>query len=162
MLRSAAPDLEAVRFAPADSLERYMSGAGLQRTAVSIRAALEESFFLGLRLNRGVSLCELATKFGEINLESARSAIVELIADGLIEQPGDATCLTSRGRLLSNEVFERFIWRTKCFADSTRKARYSRKFVLHANHTVGWAQTSGYKSPTVARPRAFSVTRPPR
>jgi oxygen-independent coproporphyrinogen-3 oxidase len=109
MLRSAAPDLEAVRFAPADSLERYMSGEGLQQTAVSRRAALEESFFLGLRLNRGVSLRELATKFGETNVESARSVIVELIADGLIEQPGDATCLTSRGRLLSNEVFERFI-----------------------------------------------------
>ena len=109
MLHSTAPDLEAVRFAPADSLERYMSGEGLQQTAVSRRAALEESFFLGLRLNRGVSLRELATKFGETNVESARSVIVELIADGLIEQPGDATCLTSRGRLLSNEVFERFI-----------------------------------------------------
>jgi oxygen-independent coproporphyrinogen-3 oxidase len=109
MLPSVAPELEAVRFAPSDSLEQYMSGGSLQRTAVSRRAALEESFFLGLRLNRGVSLRELAAKFGETNVESARSAIVELIADGLIEQLGDATCLTSRGRLLSNEVFERFI-----------------------------------------------------
>src|ERR1022692_76106 len=46
-------DNEAVRFASADSLERYMAGVGLQRIAVPRRAALEESFFLGLRLNRG-------------------------------------------------------------------------------------------------------------
>ena len=51
---------EAVRFAPADSLERYMSGAGCSGRAVSRRAALEESFFLGLRLTRGVNLRELA------------------------------------------------------------------------------------------------------
>ncbi|MGC2364225.1 MAG: radical SAM family heme chaperone HemW, partial [Candidatus Sulfotelmatobacter sp.] len=55
MLASATPDIEAVRFASADSLERYTGGPGLQRTAVSRRAALEENFFLGLRLTRGVS-----------------------------------------------------------------------------------------------------------
>jgi len=60
MLASATPDIEAVRFAAADSLEQYMSKAGLRRTEVSRRAALEESFFLGLRLNRGVNLSELS------------------------------------------------------------------------------------------------------
>src|SRR5271168_441552 len=64
MLASAAPDIDAVRFAPADSLEQYMSGAGPQRTVVSRRAALEESFFLGLRLTRGVRLRALAAEFG--------------------------------------------------------------------------------------------------
>jgi oxygen-independent coproporphyrinogen-3 oxidase len=109
MLHAATDDTEAVRFAPPDSLEQYMSGAGLQRTAVSRRAALEESFFLGLRLNRGVNLQDLAAKFDEGALESARAAIAELLEIGLIHQQGDYVCLTSRGRLLSNEVFERFI-----------------------------------------------------
>jgi oxygen-independent coproporphyrinogen III oxidase len=109
MLDSAAPDIDAVRFAPADSLEQYMSGAGLQRTVVSRRAALEESFFLGLRLTRGVSLRELATKFGVEALENTRAAVAECVEDGLVERRRDCVCLTSRGRLLSNEVFERFI-----------------------------------------------------
>ena len=109
MLRSVAPGIDAVRFAPADSLEKYMSAAGLKRTAVSRQAALEETFFLGLRLTRGVNLRELAKKFGEEAIDNPRAAIAEFIEDGLIEQGGDFVRLTPRGRLLSNEVFERFI-----------------------------------------------------
>jgi oxygen-independent coproporphyrinogen-3 oxidase len=109
MLRAATSDLDAVRFAPADSLERYVSAAGLQRTPVSRSAALEESFFLGLRLNRGVNMRELSSKFGDEAVAAARAAIAELVQDGLMEQRGDFVCLTARGRLLSNEVFERFI-----------------------------------------------------
>ena len=109
MLASASLENEAVRFAPSDSLEQYMSGAPLQRTKVSQLAAFEESCFLGLRLMRGVSLGELSTKFGEVAVENARSAIAEFVQSGLMEQRGDYVCLTARGRLLSNEVFERFI-----------------------------------------------------
>jgi len=109
MLLSATPEVDAVRFAPSDSLEQYMSNAGLQRTPVSRRAALEESFFLGLRLTRGVSMREIAAKFDGKAVDSARSAIAELVEGGLMEQRGDLVCLTARGRLLSNEVFERFI-----------------------------------------------------
>jgi putative oxygen-independent coproporphyrinogen III oxidase len=109
MLLSAETDGEAVRFAPADTLEEYVKGSALQRTAVSREAALEESLFLGLRLTRGISLQELSRKFGEEALESARAAIAEFVEGGLMEGQGDCVCLTSRGRLLSNEVFERFI-----------------------------------------------------
>jgi oxygen-independent coproporphyrinogen III oxidase len=109
MLHSAIPDIDAVRFAPADSLEQYMSGADLQVTAVSRRAALEESFFLGLRLTRGVRVHELAAKFSGEAVESARAAIAEFVESGLMKQQGDLVSLTTRGRLLSNEVFERFL-----------------------------------------------------
>jgi len=109
MLVSATPNIDAVRFAPADSLEQYMNGADLQRTAVSRRAALEESFFLGLRMTAGVSLRELAVKFGEEAVENACAAVAELVEDGLIEQRGDFVRLAARGRLISNEVFEKFI-----------------------------------------------------
>jgi oxygen-independent coproporphyrinogen III oxidase len=109
MLRSSTPDVEAVRFAPADFLEQYMSAAPLQQTEVSQRAAFEESFFLGLRLNRGVSLPELAVKFGEGAVRNAGDTIAQLIEGGVMELRGDRVCLTPRGRLLSNDVFERFI-----------------------------------------------------
>ncbi len=109
MLASVTPENNAVRFAPADSLEQYMKGAALQRTPVSRTAALEESFFLGLRLNRGISVNDLSSTFGEQAMQDARAAITEFVRDGLMEQRGDSVCLTARGRLLSNEVFERFI-----------------------------------------------------
>ena len=79
------------------------------RTPVSQRAALEESFFLGLRMTRGVNLRELAASFSEEAIEGARAAIAELVESGLMEQRADFVGLTARGRLLSNEVFERFI-----------------------------------------------------
>jgi oxygen-independent coproporphyrinogen-3 oxidase len=102
-------DLNAVRFAPPDSLERYMSATALHRTEVSREAALEESFFLGLRLNQGMSLRDLAATFGEKAVENVRTEIAELVANGLMERCGDFIRLTAHGRLLSNEVFERFI-----------------------------------------------------
>ena len=86
-----------------------MGGFALQRTVVSHQSALEESFFLGLRLTRGVSLRELSRKFGEEVIQDARAAISKLVEDGLMGQNEDLVCLTPRGRLLSNEVFERFI-----------------------------------------------------
>ena len=109
MLASATPDYESVRFANADSLEQYVNGSGLQRTAITRRAALEENLFLGLRLRRGISLRDLAAKFGDEAVQPCRVAIAELIEFGLLEQRGEFMCLTGRGRLLSNEVFERFI-----------------------------------------------------
>jgi len=109
MLASATADIESVRFASADSLEQYLQEAGLPRTIVSPQAALEESFFLGLRLTRGVSLRELAAKFGEEAVGNARPAIAQLVEGGLMEEREEFVCLTSRGRLLSNEVFERFL-----------------------------------------------------
>jgi oxygen-independent coproporphyrinogen-3 oxidase len=109
MLASATAEIESVRFAAADTLERYQQQAGFERTAVSPQAAREESFFLGLRLTRGVRLRELAAKFGEEAVGHARSAIAQLVEGGLMEERGEFVCLTSRGRLLSNEVFERFL-----------------------------------------------------
>ena len=109
MLASVTSYSEAVRFASADLLEQYMIGSRSRRTTVSVQEALEESFFLGLRLTRGVSLAELSAKFGDEALGPARTATAELIRDGLMEQRGEFVCLTPRGRLLSNEVFERFV-----------------------------------------------------
>lgn len=109
MLVSSAPEVDAVRFATSDSLEHYVSGAKLQPTPVLRHCALEEYFFLGLRLTRGVDLRELTAQFGDAALRNARAAIPELAAQELIEQSGDQVCLTLRGRLLSNEVFQKFL-----------------------------------------------------
>jgi putative oxygen-independent coproporphyrinogen III oxidase len=109
MLPATNDVLEAVRFSTSDALDQYVSGSPLNRTEVSRESALEESFFLGLRLAQGVDLSELTAKFGDDALIDQASAIRELVADGLLERTGDRIRLTSRGRLLSNEVFERFV-----------------------------------------------------
>jgi oxygen-independent coproporphyrinogen III oxidase len=109
MLVSASPAADAVRFATSDVLEQYVTGAPLHRTVVLRLSALEESFFLGLRLTRGVNLSELSADFGEKLVESFKDPIAELVRDGLIQQDGGTIRLTTQGRLLSNEVFEKFL-----------------------------------------------------
>jgi oxygen-independent coproporphyrinogen III oxidase len=102
-----AADLESVRFSTADSLESYLAGSPLQRTPVSLCQAREETFFLGLRLNEGVDLGTVALCFGL--LPETRVAISDLTAEGLLTKRENRIALTPRGRLLSNEVFARFM-----------------------------------------------------
>lgn len=102
-------DLNAIRFCSPDSLDAYMNRAPRTITPVSESAALEESLFLGLRLNRGVDLSQLGDTFGQARLQALESTINEAISDGLLERRGTIIALTARGRLLSNEVFARFL-----------------------------------------------------
>jgi oxygen-independent coproporphyrinogen-3 oxidase len=108
MLHSSVDKIDAVRFSTADALESYVAGSQLNRTEVSHQAALEESFFLGLRLNRGVDLNDVRTEYGSFVVTQISHLLLDLAGVGLIDWEGDQVKLTARGRLLSNEVFERF------------------------------------------------------
>ena len=110
---------QAVRFATPDSLDAYMNREPHKVTPVAAQAAIEESFFLGLRLNRGIDLKSLLKLFkdyqpapelveGEVPAVW-ESAIQQSAQDGLLERQGSTLRLTARGRLLSNEVFARFL-----------------------------------------------------
>jgi oxygen-independent coproporphyrinogen-3 oxidase len=109
MLFSATPEAEAVRFSTADSLDKYVGGAALQKSSVSQANALEESFFLGLRLNRGVDLRDVADKFGCEAVAQVFLIVKQLEADGLVDARENVVRLPARGRLLSNEVFQAFL-----------------------------------------------------
>lgn len=109
MLPSVAGELESVRFSTPDSLEQYVANAPLQRIPVSRQAALEENLFLGLRLTEGVNLEGLRTRFGTLVVKALEPTLVELGRIGLIDRVDDQIQLTPRGRLLSNEVFARFL-----------------------------------------------------
>jgi oxygen-independent coproporphyrinogen III oxidase len=104
-----AENNRAVRFATPDSLDAYLNQAPLKRTAISRQAALEETFFLGLRLARGVELPAVAAEFGEEAVAGFSETIREFVEAGLLSREEEWLRLTARGRLLSNEVFERFI-----------------------------------------------------
>ena len=97
-----------MRFSTPDSLEAYIAGNPVTRIPVSQQAALEETFFLGLRLNRGVDLREAERQFRD-EMQTLPEIIDELVSSGLLERQQDQIRLTPRGRLLSNEVFSRFI-----------------------------------------------------
>lgn len=114
--------IEAVRFATPDSLEGFSAAAmqlqpGNARVSqlltsqilVDTQAALEEEFFLGLRMNRGVSLPDIAARYGSERVAGFDCVISEMVDSSLLEDCDGRVRLTSRGRLLSNEVFERFL-----------------------------------------------------
>jgi len=114
--------IEAIRFATPDSLEDYSRPAGelepiaarqrqlmTSRTLIDGTTALEESLFLGLRMNRGVLLTQIADRFGVDAVQNLEPVMDELAETGLLLRVEDRIRLTTRGRLLSNEVFARFL-----------------------------------------------------
>ncbi len=103
-----AEGTESLRFATTDSFDQFFASAETKAAAVTREQALEEAFFLGLRLNRGVSLRELGRKFGA-EAQKYAPVLEELIKADLLTLSDDTVRLTSRGRLLSNEVFQKFI-----------------------------------------------------
>jgi oxygen-independent coproporphyrinogen-3 oxidase len=109
MLLSADGTAKAVRLATSDALEKFVAGSEWQKTVVTRDAALEETFFLGLRLNRGANLEAVSQEFGREAVKNLGPTMRELVDEGLLERSGDVIRLTSRGRLFSNDVFEKFL-----------------------------------------------------
>jgi oxygen-independent coproporphyrinogen III oxidase len=108
MLPSRDDQAESVRLATTDDYDSFFVAADFKASVVSPEQALEESFFLGLRLNRGVEMERLRAEFGEA-ADKFAPTIEELVEDGLLIRSGENLRLTKRGRLLSNEVFGKFI-----------------------------------------------------
>src|SRR5690242_10516080 len=108
MLPAKEQGVESVRLATTDDYDRFFVSGEFEASAVSHGQALEESFFLGLRLNCGVEMGRLREKFGD-SVRKYDAAIAELEVEGLLARSASHVRLTARGRLLSNEVFERFI-----------------------------------------------------
>jgi oxygen-independent coproporphyrinogen-3 oxidase len=77
----------------------------VERTTLNEEDARSESIFLGLRLMRGVDLENYRARFGRDLREQYDVELGRLRAAGLIELEQDLLKLTTRGALLSNEVF---------------------------------------------------------
>jgi len=91
------------RWANADSMAGYVDRLSFERTVdrVSDRQGREEAMFLGLRLLEGVPVAGLE----EAVLRAAR----ECEEAGLVSVAEGRLRLTGRGRMVSNEVFERLL-----------------------------------------------------
>jgi oxygen-independent coproporphyrinogen-3 oxidase len=106
---TVAFEIESIRFSTADNLERFISGDASDETRITLGQAIEEAFFLGLRLNGGIDLNELNKRYSADVAAIFRNELNQLESEFLIERQGTRLRLTARGRLLSNEVFARFI-----------------------------------------------------
>jgi oxygen-independent coproporphyrinogen-3 oxidase len=102
-----------VRFGNTDDLSGYLAGGSGSEgggEVVERTAEFEEAWFLGLRMVEGVLLTALRAEFGADAVAAAFDDIIAgLAADGLLLRHGDRVALTMRGRMLSNEVFGRFL-----------------------------------------------------
>src|SRR5439155_21911686 len=77
----------------------------VERTNLSEADARSESIFLGLRLMRGIDLQNYRSRFGRNLREEYDGELDRLSEAGLIEICNEQLRLTTRGALLSNEVF---------------------------------------------------------
>jgi oxygen-independent coproporphyrinogen-3 oxidase len=115
-------DTGAVRFSNTDDLDLYSAdrdpsllpllNAPIPAPEIDIitaEQAFEESLFLGLRLNEGVSLAILREQFGHSLLTQIQPAVAELREANLLTQTNDTIALNDRGRAISNEVFSRLL-----------------------------------------------------
>jgi oxygen-independent coproporphyrinogen III oxidase len=85
----------AMRWQNPESAADYVAAPGaIERVAAE---PLSEMFFLGLRLREGIA----SGGFADV--------VERFVQDGLLERAGERVRLTSRGVLLSNEVFAEFI-----------------------------------------------------
>lgn len=77
----------------------------IERTTLSEEETRSESIFLGLRLMRGINLQTYYARFGRNLREQYNGELDRLSEAGLIEFNEELLKLTTRGALLSNEVF---------------------------------------------------------
>jgi len=104
------------RRANTESLDRYLAAfAGAAAPvlcldeAISPELELAETVILGLRLGEGVSAGGIRERLGADIMTLYRRQVAEMTGCGLLEQADGRIRLTRRGRLLSNEVFWRFL-----------------------------------------------------
>lgn len=99
----------AVRIASSDSLDTYNNGAVPERTIITAQQAIEETYFLGLRMTQGLELLAIKEEFGIAAVDEYLEVIADLVDRGLLAIDDGWLRLTPQGRLLSNDVFAAFL-----------------------------------------------------
>lgn len=103
------------RFANVLGIDDYIGRVVAGRTPIaevtelSARDLAAETMFMGLRLNAGVSFAHFQERCGGDLGQVYANELRELIGLGLLERDALGVRLTPRGRMLGNQVFERFV-----------------------------------------------------
>jgi len=80
-----------------------------RREQIDCTLEMSETMIMGLRLCEGVLFREFEERFHRSLVTVYGDRIRELVDQGLLDVNGRGVRLTTRGRLLGNEVFERFL-----------------------------------------------------
>ncbi len=103
-------DGHCMRLSTTEDLNEFIAGP---RAPIELHLGeaeqMEEEWFLGLRLAEGVRLDTLREKYGSDSVNHFLPVLGELIAEKLLEEHAGRVRLTSRGRLISNDVFAHFL-----------------------------------------------------
>ena len=100
----------ALRWTETSDLTTYLDHSGdVEQQTLTPREELEEVFFLGLRMNHGIETEKLNSIYDPAELTRLLAVTEPLVNDGLLTITDGILQLTSRGRLLSNEVFAEFL-----------------------------------------------------
>lgn len=96
---------------PIEYIERTARGESVVDGREEINRELEmaETMILGLRLNEGIEFERFVKRYGEDARKKYSKELRELTDLGLLQMDDGHVWLTPRGRLLSNEVFWRFL-----------------------------------------------------
>jgi len=99
-----------LRSTTTDELKTFLDSPASPETAwLSPLSQHEEAWFLGLRLNAGVSVSALQREFGPALVAPALEVVTRLAGNGLLTHTRGKVRLTPQGRLLSNDVFQDFL-----------------------------------------------------
>jgi oxygen-independent coproporphyrinogen-3 oxidase len=91
-------------------IEFPLSPATVNQHKQSLTDDMSEFMLNNLRLvQAGVSDADFRSRFGRALMDVYGTGINELLQVGLLEQNGELIRLTTRGRLLGNQVFLRFV-----------------------------------------------------
>ncbi len=100
-----------MRFRNTDKLSRYLSGdfAKIKTEVVTEKAAMEEFFFLGLRMTDGVSEDEFYKRFRKSADAVYKDTLTRYIKEGFLERTNGKIRLTGKGIPVSNVILSDFL-----------------------------------------------------
>lgn len=79
------------------------------REAINLELEMSETMIVGLRLDEGIKFAKFVSRFGVDVREKWSAPISQLKELGLIEESDTSICLTTQGRLVSNQLLWRFL-----------------------------------------------------
>jgi oxygen-independent coproporphyrinogen-3 oxidase len=96
------------------SVEAMRDGRGAMQHVIGAETitrdlSIADTLILGLRLNEGIDLKEFRARYGHTVDDVHGALVAEFESYGILERAPSHLRLTRRGRLLSNELFQRLL-----------------------------------------------------
>lgn len=106
--------VDGVRYRNHGPIRHYLKAVAegnthVQEELLTVHEKMEEEIFLGLRKKSGISIARFNEKFDNSFDSYYGQIVMDLVAEGLLQQEGDCLRMTKKGLFLGDSVAERFI-----------------------------------------------------